>query len=97
VTTGLKGLVVAAAVALGALAAVGCLIEALFEAQGFGRPRDTDPRPGYLALLALGFVASVTVPAALWRALLPGSAPAWPLAFGAAVVGVLMILGISIA
>jgi hypothetical protein len=95
VTTGLKGLVVAAAVGLGALLAVGCVIAALFEAQGFGRERDTDPRAGYLLLLALGLAACVAVPVWLWRTLLPESAPAWPLAFGAAVVGVLVILGIG--
>jgi hypothetical protein len=95
VTTGLKGLVVAVAVALGALLAVGCLLAALFEAQGFGRERDTDPRAGYLLLLALGFAACVAVPAWLWRRLLPESAPAWPHAFGAAVAGVAVILGLG--
>jgi hypothetical protein len=95
VTAGLKHLVVAVAVGLGALLAAGCLLAALFEAQGFGAPRDTDPRAGYLALLALGFVASVAVPALLWRWLLPGSAPAWWAAFAAALVGVVVILGIG--
>lgn len=94
-TAGLKGLVVAAATGLGALFAVGCVLAALFEAQGFGRERDTDPRAGYLLLLALGFAACIAVPAWLWRLLLPDSAPGWPLAFGAAVVGVVLILGIG--
>lgn len=94
-TAGLKGLVVAVATALGALFAVGCVIAALFEVQGFGRPRDTDPRTGYLLLLALGFAACVAVPAFVWRLLLPGSAPGWLLASVAAVAGVLLILGIS--
>ena len=93
--TGLKALLVAAATALGALLAVGCVIAALFEAQGFGRPRDTDPRVAYLVLLAIGLAACVAVPVWLWRRLLPDSAPGWPLAFGAAVVGVLLILGIG--
>ena len=93
--TGLRGLVVAVAVALGALLAVGVVIEALFEAQGFGRPRDTDPRTGYLLLLAVAFVACVAVPFWLWRRLLPDSAPAAPLAFAAAVLGVIAILGIG--
>jgi len=88
-------LAVAAAAALGALFAVGCVLAALFEAQGFGRERDTAPRAGYLLLLALAFAASVAVPAWLWRRLLPGSAPPWPLAFGAAVAGVVLILGIG--
>ena len=94
-TAGLKGLVVAAAAALGALLAVGCVLATLFEAQGFGRERDTDPRAGYLLLLALGFAACVAVPAWLWRRLLPESAPAWPLAFGLAVAGVAVILGLG--
>jgi uncharacterized BrkB/YihY/UPF0761 family membrane protein len=88
---------VAVAAALGALVAAGCVIAALFEAQGFGRERDTDPRAGYLLLLALGLAACVAVPVWLWRTLLPESAPAWPLAFGAAVAGVLLILGIGFA
>ena len=93
----MRGLVVLAAVALGALTLFGCVIAALFEVQGFGRPRDGDPRNGYLLLLALGAVASVAVPAWLWRLLLPRSAPAWPLAFGVALLGVLAIAGLSLA
>lgn len=94
--TGLKALVVAAAVGLGALFAFGCVVAALFEVQGFGGSRDSDPSDGYLFLLALGFVACVAAPALLWRWLLPRSAPAWPLAFGIALVGVLAIAGISL-
>lgn len=91
----LRGLVVAVAAALGALLAVGCVLAALFEAQGFGRPRDTDPRTGYLLLLAAAFVACVSVPFWLWRRLLSASAPHAALVFGAAVVGVIAILGIG--
>ena len=40
----LRGLAVAGAAALGALFAVGCVLAALFEAQGFGGDRDSDPR-----------------------------------------------------
>ena len=93
--TGLRGLVVAVATALGALFAVGCVLAALFEAQGFRRPRDTDPRAGYLLLLAAALVACVAVPFWLWRRLLPDNAPSPVLAFGAAVVGVIVILGIG--
>lgn len=93
--TGAKALVVAAATALGAFLAVGCVLAALFEAQGFGGERDTDPRTGYLLLLALGLVASIGVPWLLWRRLLPQSAPAWPLFFGAALIGVVVILGVG--
>jgi hypothetical protein len=94
-TAGLKGLVVVAAAALGALFAIGCLIAALFEVQGFGRPRDTDPRAGYLFLLALAFAACIAVPVWLWRWLLPESAPGWLLALAVSVVGVVLILGLS--
>ena len=90
-----RGLVVAAVAALGALFAVGCVLAALFEAQGFGGERDTDPRAGYLLLLAVAFVACVAVPFWLWRRLLPASAPRAVLVFGAAVVGVIAILGIG--
>jgi len=94
--TGLKAVVVAAAAALGALLAVGALLAALFEAQGFGRARDTEPRTGYLLLLALGFAVSIGVPAYLWRRLLPSSAPGWTLVSAFAVAGVLLLLGISL-
>ena len=93
--TALRGAVVAVATALGALFAVGCVLAALFEAQGFGRPRDTDPRTGYLLLLAVALVGCVGVPYWLWRRLLPERAPSFVLAFAAAVVGVIAILGIG--
>ena len=85
----LRGLAVAGAAALGALFAVGCVLAALFEAQGFGGERDTEPRAGYLLLLAVGLVLCVAAPFWLWRRLLPGSAPHVALVFGAAVVGVI--------
>ena len=94
--TGLRGLVVAVAAALGGLLALGSVLAALFEVQGFGRPRDADPRIGYLFLLALGLAACIAVPVALWRALLLGSAPAWPVALALAVAGWLLILVISL-
>ena len=94
--TGLKGLVVAVAAALGALFAVGALLAALFEVQGFGRPRDAEPRAGYLLLLAVGLAASLGVPAYIWRLLLPSRAPEWALVAGVIAAGVLLILGISV-
>ncbi len=93
--TVLKGLIVAAAVALGALFAFGSVLAALFEVQGFGS-RSGEPRTGYLALLGLGFVASVAVPWWLWHQLLPGSAPGWILAFVASLAGVVLIFGMSL-
>ena len=94
--TGLKGIVVAAAAGLGALFAVGALIAALFEAQGFGRPHDAEPRAAYLLLLALGLAASIGVLAYLWQRLLPASAPGPKAVAALAVVGMLLILGISV-
>ena len=95
--TALRGVVVAVACALGALFALGCVLAALFEAQGFGGERDTDPRTGYLFLLAAAFVACVGVPFGLWRRLLPGSAPRAALVLGVTVAGVIAILGIGFA
>lgn len=66
----LRTLAFVAAAGLGALFAAGCLIAILFEVQGFGRARDTDPRLGYLALLALGLVVCVAAPFVVWRKLL---------------------------
>jgi hypothetical protein len=94
--TGLKALVVAAATALGALLAMGALLAALFEAQGFGRARDTEPRSGYLLALAFALAVSIGVPAYLWRRLLPSSAPGWALVTMLAAAGALLILGISV-
>ena len=94
-TAAAKGVVVAAAVALGALFAFGCVLAALFEAQGFG-DRDSDPRTWYLVAMGAAFVASVAAPIVLWRRLLPRSAPALPLAAVVAVAGVVLILGISV-
>ena len=91
----LRGLAVAVAAALGALFGAGCLLAALFDAQGFGGEPDTDPRAGYLLLLAAAFVACVGVPFWLWRRLLPVSAPHAALALTAAVIGVIAILGIG--
>ena len=55
------------AIVLGVFFAIGFAIAILFELQGFGRPRDTDPRLWYVALLGLGLAACVAVPAWLWR------------------------------
>ena len=94
-TTVAKAVVVAAALALGALFAFGSVLAALFEAQGFG-DRDSDPRTWYLVAMGVAFVACIAVPVALWRLLLPRSAPAFPLAVVVAAEGVLLILGISV-
>jgi len=54
------------AIVAGAFFAVGFAIAVLFELQGFGRPRDTDPRLWYVALLVLGLAACAAVPSWLW-------------------------------
>ena len=94
-TTAAKGVVVAAAVSLGALFALGSVLSALFEAQGFG-DRDSDPRTWYLIAMGAAFVACIALPVAVWRLLLPRSAPAFPLAAVVAAAGVVLILVISV-
>jgi hypothetical protein len=96
VSDGVRILAVGGACLLGALLAVGCVIAALFELQGFGGPRDAGPRAGYLLALAAGFVASVAVPVVLWRALLPDSAPAWAVVAVPCAIVVLVLLGVGI-
>lgn len=94
VTPGVKGIAVVLAVGLGALAAFGCLLAALFEVQGFGGTRNQGPRTGYLIELAVGFAAAVLIPVLLWRRLLHGG-PGWILAGAITIAGVVLILGIS--
>jgi hypothetical protein len=90
----LKYLVVAASLGLGALFATGCVLAALFEAQGFGGPRDQAPRTGYMIQLAFAFAACVAIPAFVSRRLLHVG-PGWVTAAVVAVAGVLLILGLS--
>ncbi len=94
-TTGLKGLVVAAATALGALFGIGFLLAALFEVQGFG-DRDSTPSTAKLVEYAIGFAACAIVPGVLWRELFPESGPAWVVALAVAAAGVVLILGMSL-
>jgi len=96
VSDGVRILAVGSACLVGALLAVGCVIAALFELQGFGGPRDAGPRAGYLVALAASFAASVAVPVALWRALLPDSAPGWAVVAIPCVLVVLALLGVGI-
>jgi len=58
-------LAVLAASLLGALFAIGAIIAAMLESDGFTSASAGGPRTGYLALLAGGLVASVAVPAAV--------------------------------
>ena len=91
----LKYLVVVMSIALGSLFAVGCLLAALFEVQGFGGPRDQPPRTGYVVELAVGFAACVAIPALLTRQLLHAG-PGWITAGAIAVAGAVAILGLSL-
>ena len=93
-----RALTVVVGLALGAFCAVGVLVAALFERDGFG-DRDGEPSTPYLLALAIGLVASVGLPLMLWRMLWP-SRFSWPAALVAtlvAVAGVVWILGISFA
>src|SRR6476646_7115750 len=93
---GLKVLTVVTAGCLGALFAIGFLLDALFEVQGFGGPRDQPPRMSHLIESAIGFAACVIVPAHLARRLLHAG-PTALMAAAIAVAGWLVILGLSLA
>lgn len=54
--------VVLIAAFIGVLSAIGCVMAALFERDGFGRPRDSQPRTWYVALMAVGLVLSIVAP-----------------------------------
>ena len=58
-----RALTVVVGLALGALCAVGVLVAALFERDGFG-DRDGEPSTAYLLALAVGLVASFGLPLA---------------------------------
>ena len=83
-----RGTLVLVAAALGALFAAGSLLAIAFELRGFGS-RSSDPRDGYLIALCGGLALSVGAPLALWRVLLPRSAPAAGV-IAAVVIGVLV-------
>lgn len=95
--TGAKVAVVIAVAALGTLFALGSVMAAQFELQGFG-DRDGTPSGSYLTLQAAALALSVSVPLLVWRWLLPRSF-SWPAAAVAAVVGlagVAWMLGVGV-
>ena len=93
-----KALIIVVGLALGALCALGVILAALVERDGFGDPNG-EPSTPYLLVLAVGLVASVGLPLGLWRVLFPRRF-SWPAALTATVLafmGVVWILGISLA
>lgn len=99
-TPGVTGARVAAVVvvgALGALCALGSLVAALFELQGFG-DRDGDPDAGYLAVQAAALGLSVALPLLTWRLLLPRSfsLPAAAAVVAAGFLGIAWMLGVGL-
>ena len=90
-----RGLTVAAGFGLGALLALGCLVAAMLEADGFGAPGG-EPRPAYLAALAIGLTASLAAPVVLLRLLLPRYTRAGVLALLPALLVAWMLLGLSL-
>lgn len=90
-----RAVAVIAAFFLGATFAVGSLLAAFLEADGFGAPGD-DPRPVYLALLAAALVVSVVTPFVVLRYVYPAHGPkAWVGAAIAVVVAV-ALFGVSL-
>ncbi|MDP8969254.1 MAG: hypothetical protein M3N52_01850 [Actinomycetota bacterium] len=91
----MRAAALAAAFFFGTLCAVGSVLAALFEAQGFGAPR-SGPRPWYLASLLVALLASVVTPFVLLRVLVPrsGARALW-YALPAAVVA-LVLFGLAV-
>lgn len=88
--------VVVMSAAAGASAVVGFGLSLLFEVDGFGVPRDTPPRTGYLFGYGAGVLLGVVVPAVVaWR-LLP-SGRRWVLAVAAVLAAAVAaaLLGIT--
>ena len=69
----LRALACTGSILVGVFVVLGCLLALRLEADGFGRPRDTGMRPGYLAALMIGATAGVVVPTGICLALLKGS------------------------
>ena len=74
-----------AACAAGGFVVFGCGLALLFEFDPYWRrPRDAGIDPFYAGALFAGIAAGVAAPWLVWRALLPGSAPAAGVAVGLA-------------
>ncbi|WP_155853022.1 hypothetical protein [Arthrobacter sp. H14] len=80
----------------GTLVTLGCLLAIYLESSGLGAPRDSGMRPGYTALLIVGALAGVLVPAAACFTFLAVSRPiiVGVAAVGAGIVAV-AVLGIT--
>ena len=82
----LRALVCAGSIAVGVFVVLGCLLALGLEADGFGRPRDTGMRPGYVAVLIIGATAGIVVPTGICLALLKGSRRLVAVVAGAAAI-----------
>jgi hypothetical protein len=88
----LAALACTGSVVVGVFVVLSCLVELRLEAIGFGRPRDTGIRPGYISALVIGATAGVVVPTGVCLALLKGSRRLVAVVAGAAAVVVAVSL-----
>jgi hypothetical protein len=84
--TMLRVLACTGSIVVGVFIVLGCLLALRLEADGFGRPRDTGIRPGYVAALMIGATAGVVIPAGICFALLKGSRRLVAVVAGAAAI-----------
>lgn len=84
------------AVVVGVFVTLGCLLAGYLELEGLGHPRETNPRPLYMAALAFGASAGLVVPTALCLVLLWGSSRVLIVAgAGVALAVGLLVLGVT--
>jgi hypothetical protein len=88
----LRALACTGSILVGVFVVLGCLLALRLEADGFGRPRDTGMRPGYVAALTIGATAGVVVPTGICLALLKGSRRLVAIVAGAAAIVVAVSL-----
>ena len=87
--------VVLIAAFIGVLSAIGCVMAALFERDGFGRPRDSQPRTWYFALVAVGLVLSVVAPIGIAAWAFPARRRMVPAAAIVVVLGAVVFFGFA--
>lgn len=89
--------IVGIAASLGALFAVGSIVAALLERDGFTSDAADGARSWYLGLLALGLVASIAVPAAIAAWAFPDDRRAAFAVGAVALVAALILFGLAAA